>query len=68
MLAQQYPQLWRWIDWPDRGGKPETGIDLVAWTPAANTPQSSAKFYEPTHALAKADIYFEIPTRSAVNR
>ena len=30
MLSQQYEQVWRWIDWPDRKGKPDTGIDLVA--------------------------------------
>ena len=32
MLSQQYEQVWRWIDWPDRKGKPDTGIDLVART------------------------------------
>jgi predicted helicase len=29
-LNQQYESVWRWIDWPDRQGKPDTGIDLVA--------------------------------------
>jgi predicted helicase len=29
-LAQQYEQVWLWSDWPDRKGKPDTGIDLVA--------------------------------------
>lgn len=56
-LAQQYEQVWRWIDWPDRKGKPDTGIDLVARerdTGAYTAIQ--CKFYEPTHTLAKADI------------
>ena len=30
MLAQQYDAVWRWIDWPSRKGKTDTGIDLVA--------------------------------------
>lgn len=49
--------MWRWIDWPDRKGKADTGIDLVAR--ARYTGEITAiqcKFYEPTHTLAKADI------------
>lgn len=56
-LAQQYEQVWRWMDWPERKGKPDTGIDLVARerdTGAYTAIQ--CKFYEPTHTLAKADI------------
>ena len=56
-LNQQYDTVWRWIDWPDRAGKPDTGIDLVARerdTGAYTAIQ--CKFYEPTHTLAKADI------------
>ena len=30
LLSQQYDGVWRWIDWPGRKGKPDTGIDLVA--------------------------------------
>lgn len=57
MLASTYDQVWRWIDWPDRKGKADTGIDLVAR--ARDTGELTAvqcKFYEPTHTLAKADI------------
>lgn len=57
MLSQQYEQVWRWIDWPGRKGKPDTGIDLVARerdTGAMTAIQ--CKFYEPTHTLAKGDI------------
>ncbi|MEV8195631.1 hypothetical protein AB0P13_26645 [Rhodococcus pyridinivorans] len=25
MLSQQYDKVWRWIDWPGRDGKPDTG-------------------------------------------
>ncbi|WP_445168250.1 DEAD/DEAH box helicase [Mycolicibacterium sp. Dal123E01] len=57
MLSQQYDAVWRWIDWPDRNGKPDTGIDLVARE--RDTGEYTAiqcKFYEPTHTLAKGDI------------
>ncbi|UOT08485.1 DEAD/DEAH box helicase (plasmid) [Rhodococcus opacus] len=57
MLSQQYDEVWRWIDWPGRGGKPDTGIDLVARE--RDTGEYTAiqcKFYEPTHTLAKTDI------------
>ncbi len=56
-LAQQYDQVWRWSDWPDRNGKPDTGIDLVARErDTGEYTAIQAKFYEPTHTLAKADI------------
>jgi predicted helicase len=57
LLAQQYDAVWRWIDWPGRNGKTDTGIDLVARerdTGAYTAIQ--CKFYEPTHNLAKGDI------------
>ncbi|MCD2136243.1 DEAD/DEAH box helicase [Rhodococcus qingshengii] len=57
LLSQQYEKVWRWMDWPDRDGKPDTGIDLVARE--RDTGEFTAiqcKFYEPTHTLVKADI------------
>lgn len=57
MLAQQYEAVWRWIDWPDRKGKPDTGIDLIARE--RDTGEYTAiqcKFYEATHTLRKEDI------------
>ena len=57
MLSQQYDQVYRWIDWPGRNGKVDTGIDLVAR--ARDTGEYTAiqcKFYEPTTTLAKSDI------------
>ncbi|PQM53743.1 damage-inducible protein [Mycolicibacter virginiensis] len=57
MLAQQYDAVWRWIDWPGRDGKADTGIDLVARErDTGNLTAIQCKFYEPTHTLAKADI------------
>ncbi len=56
-LTQQYDEVWRWIDWPDRKGKPDTGIDLVARE--RDTGEYTAiqcKFYEPTTTLQKEHI------------
>jgi predicted helicase len=56
-LTQQYDAVWRWIDWPNRKGKTDTGIDLVARK--RDTGEYTAiqcKFYEPTHTLSKGDI------------
>lgn len=56
-LAQQYDEVCRWIDWPGRDGKPDTGIDLVARErDTGNYTAIQCKFYEPEHTLAKADI------------
>lgn len=57
LLSQQYEKVWRWIDWPGRKGKPDTGIDLVARE--RDTGEYTAiqcKFYEPTRTLSKGDI------------
>nr|WP_204080672.1 DEAD/DEAH box helicase [Mycobacterium riyadhense] len=57
MMSQQYDAVWRWIDWPGRQGKPDTGIDLVARErDTGNYTAIQCKFYEPTHMLSKADI------------
>ncbi len=57
MLAQEYDAVWRWIDWPGRDGKPDTGIDLVARSrDTGDYTAIQCKFYEPEHTLAKGDI------------
>nr|WP_046284139.1 DEAD/DEAH box helicase [Mycobacterium sp. UM_NZ2] len=57
MLSQQYDAVWRWIDWPGRDGKADTGIDLVARErDTGDLTAIQCKFYEPTHTLAKGDI------------
>jgi predicted helicase len=57
MLSQQYDAVWRWIDWSDRNGKTDTGIDLVARErDTGHYTAIQCKFYEPTHTLAKGDI------------
>lgn len=55
--VDRFSEVWLWQDWPDRDGKPDTGIDLVAkerWGDGYCAVQ--AKFYHPTHYLQKSDI------------
>jgi len=53
----RFSDVWLWSDWPGRGGRPDTGIDLVA----ANADDDGltaiqCKFYAPNRTVAKADI------------
>jgi len=57
LYVQKYDEIWRWSDWPVRGNRPDTGIDLVARE--RGTEELCAiqcKFYLPTHTLQKDDI------------
>lgn len=53
----RFDEVWLWQDWPDRDGKPDTGIDLVArerhgggWCAI------QCKFYAPTSTIQKGDL------------
>lgn len=53
----QFSDVWLWNEWPDRDGKVDTGIDLVArdrYTGELTAVQ--CKFYDPASTLAKAQI------------
>lgn len=55
-LSQQYDQVWRWPDWPDRWGA-DAGIDLVARErDTGNMTAVQCKFYGPDKELRKEDI------------
>ncbi|MBJ7289178.1 DEAD/DEAH box helicase [Williamsia sp.] len=57
LLSQQYEQVWRWMDWPDRQGRADNGIDLVARErDTGNYTAIQCKFYEPTTTLRKEDL------------
>lgn len=56
-LRQEYDQVCRWTDWEYNGGRPDTGVDLVAhrreddsWTAV------QCKNYESTTTLSKGDL------------
>ena len=55
--VDRFSEVWPWMEWPDRHGKPDTGIDLVAKdATTGDTVAIQCKFYDPAHYLAKGDI------------
>jgi predicted helicase len=57
LYQDKFSDVWLWNEWPDRGNKPDVGIDLVAkerYTGGYCAIQ--CKFYDPAHTLQKADI------------
>jgi hypothetical protein len=53
----RFSNVWLWSDWPDRQGKPDTGIELVAEERATGGLTAiQCKFYAPTHYLQTGDI------------
>ena len=57
VYADLFEEVWLWMEWPDRAGRPDTGIDLVAIERATGDHWAiQAKFYDPTSYLDKSDI------------
>ncbi|MEI6623252.1 MAG: DEAD/DEAH box helicase family protein, partial [Actinomycetes bacterium] len=57
IYADRFSDVWMWMDWPDRGGVGDTGIDLVARErETGGYCAIQCKFYEPAHQLQKSDI------------
>jgi len=57
VYSAQYDEVWLWQDWPERDGKPDTGIDLVAReTYTGELCAIQCKFFAPEHYLQKSDI------------
>ncbi|WP_239513995.1 type ISP restriction/modification enzyme [Streptosporangium sp. 'caverna'] len=55
--ANRFGSVWLWNDWPDRAGKPDTGIDLVAQERETGALAAiQCKFYGSSHTLQKSDI------------
>ena len=53
----RFDEVWLWQDWPDRNGKVDTGIDLVAReTYGGGYCAIQCKFYDPSHTVQKGDI------------
>ena len=53
----QFKNVWMWDDWPDNGGRPDTGIDLVAeHRDGSGYTAIQCKFYGKTVTLDKGDI------------
>ncbi|WP_244542693.1 DEAD/DEAH box helicase [Actinomyces glycerinitolerans] len=55
--AERFDEVWMWRDWPDRGTRPDRGVDLVARE--RDTGELCAvqcKFYDPESQVTKADV------------
>ena len=52
----RFTEVWMWIDWPDRDGEPDTGIDLVARNTDGGFTAIQCKFYAADNTLTKGDI------------
>lgn len=54
-FAAQFTHVWRWMDWPDRGGA-DIGVDLVALNTDGTLTAIQCKCYAPTTTLTKEEI------------
>jgi predicted helicase len=54
--ALQYTNVWLWRDWPERDGKKDNGIDLVAERQDGGFTAIQCKFYAEGHCIQKSDI------------
>lgn len=55
--AERFDEVWMWRDWPDRGTRPDRGVDLVARE--RDTGELCAvqcKFYDPESQVTKPDV------------
>ena len=53
----RFSNVWMWSEWPGRGNKPDTGIDLVAEErDGSGLCAIQCKFYDPDSRLEKADL------------
>jgi predicted helicase len=53
----KFSDVWLWTDWPERAGRPDTGIDLVAKNrDDEGYTAIQCKFYAADSTVAKADI------------
>lgn len=58
-------KVWLWSEWPGRGKKPDTGIDLVAEErDGGGLCAIQCKFYAPEHRIDKADLDSFVATSS----
>lgn len=57
LYVSRFSDVWLWNEWPDRKGKADTGIDLVAKERDTGALVAiQCKFYAPSYTLQKGDI------------
>lgn len=53
----RFSQVWLWSEWPGRGNKPDTGIDIVVEERIGGALCAiQCKFYDPNSTIQKADL------------
>lgn len=55
-FAQIYEEVWLWMEYPGRDGRPDTGIDLVAKSKDGEFTAIQCKFFAPTTTVDKKMI------------
>ncbi len=57
LYKARFSDVWLWNEWPERGHRPDTGIDLVARErETEGFCAIQCKFFDPDHYLQKGDI------------
>ena len=57
IYQQRFEDVWRWRDWPQRSGRSDTGIDIVAKLRGKNEFCAvQCKFYEHGYCVTKSDV------------
>jgi len=57
LYRDKFSDVWLWMDWPERGKRPDTGIDIVAKErETGGYCAIQCKFYDPSYCLQKGDI------------
>ncbi len=57
LYSGRFDSVWLWMEWPDRGSRPDTGIDLVAHeADGSGYCAIQCKFFDPGHTIQKSDI------------
>ncbi len=57
VYSDLFSAVWLWGEWPERGNKPDVGIDIVAQERGSGDVWAiQCKFFDPAHTLQKADI------------
>ena len=54
--ASQFTDVWLWSDYPDRAGRVDIGVDLVAQETTGDRVAVQCKFYDPEKSVRKKDI------------
>ena len=67
VYADQFSDVWLWQDWPGRGGKHDTGIDLVAVDRLTGGHVAiQCKFFNAHSTISKPRSFMTVPTTASL--